>query len=326
MLTIFDIISNIFTIAILLIAGLEAWGVFKPSLRSRMFYALVRYGYKPLTHRLSLAKRKARFELLRHLVPRDITTRQILVGDIPAEWVSPLFTSDEYILLYLHGGGYTSGSPALHRDLVHRIARAGGMVALALDYRLAPEHPFPAALDDALFAYRWLLEQGYPPEKIALAGDSAGGGLCLALLMALRDHGTPLPAAAALLSPWTDLTMSTETDILLEPIDAQLTKRGLLEMADAYRGTHAADEPLISPLYGDPHDLPPLLILAGTDEMLLDDSVLFADKAGEAGVDVTLQIRENMGHVYPAFAMVIPEGRQAIHFIGAFIRRHTGNE
>ena len=178
MLTIFDIISNIFTIAILLIAGLEAWGVFKPSLRSRMFYALVRYGYKPLTHRLSLAKRKARFELLRHLVPRNITTRQIMVGDIPAEWVSPLFTSDEYILLYLHGGGYTSGSPALHRDLVHRIARAGGMAALAIDYRLAPEHPFPAALEDACFAYHWLLEQGYPPEKIALAGDSAGGGLC----------------------------------------------------------------------------------------------------------------------------------------------------
>ena len=326
MLTIFDIISNIFTIAILLIAGLEAWGVFKPSLRSRMFYFLVRNGYKPLTHHLSLAKRKARFELLRHLVPRDITTRQILVGDIPTEWVSPLFTSDEYILLYLHGGGYTSGSPALHRDLVHRIARAGGMTALAIDYRLAPEHPFPAALDDALFAYHWLLEQGYAPGRIAFAGDSAGGGLTAALLMYLRDHGEPLPAAAVLLSPWTDLTMSTETDKTLEPIDAQLTKRGLLEMADAYRGTHAADEPLISPLYGDPHDLPPLLILAGTDEMLLDDSVLFAEKAGKAGVDVTLQVRENMGHVYPAFAMVIPEGRQAIRFIGAFIRRHTGIE
>ena len=150
--------------------------------------------------------------------------------------------------------------------------------------------------------------------------------MCIALLLTLRDHGEPLPAAAALLSPWTDLTMSTETDKTLEAIDAQLTKRGLLEMAEAYRGTHAADEPLISPLYGDPHGLPPLLILAGTDEMLLDDSVLFADKAGKAGVDVTLQVRENMGHVYPAFAMVVPEGRQAIRFIGTFIRRLTGNE
>jgi acetyl esterase/lipase len=325
-LTIFDIISNILTVTILLIIGLEAWGVFKPSLRSRLFYFVVRYGYKPLTHRLPLAKRKARIELLRYLVPRNITTSLIQVGDIPAEWVSPLFTSDEYILLYLHGGGYTSGSPALHRDLVHRIARAGGMTALSIAYRLAPEHPFPAALEDALFAYRWLLQQGYPPEKIALAGDSAGGGLCAALLLTLRDTGEPLPAAAALLSPWTDLTMSTESDQELEARDAQLTKRGLLEMADAYRGTHAADEPLISPLFAELHGLPPLLILAGTDEMLLDDSVLFADKAGEAGVEVTLQIRENMGHVYPAFAMIIPEGRQAIRFIGAFIRRHTGNE
>ena len=199
------------------------------------------------------------------------------------------------------------------------------MSAVVIDYRLAPEHPYPAALDDATFAYRWLLDQGIPPERVAIAGDSAGGGLTAALLMYLRDNDEPLPAAAVLLAPWTDLTMSTKSDRELEAIDAQLTMHGLLESADAYRGEHDAGEPLISPLFGDMHGLPPLLILAGTDEMLVDDSVLFTEKAGKAGVDVTLQIREHMGHVYPAFAMIVPEGRQAIRFIGTFIRRHTGN-
>jgi epsilon-lactone hydrolase len=326
MMTIFDIISNIITVAFILTLGLEAWGVFKPSLRSRLFYAMVRYGYKPLTSNLPLAKRKARMELLRHLVPRDITTRSIMVGDIPAEWVHPIRYSKDHALLYLHGGSYTMGSPALHRDLVHRIARRSGMSAVAIDYRLAPEHPYPAALEDAVFAYHWLLEQGVAPENVAIAGDSAGGGLTLALLMYLRDHGDPLPAAAALLAPWTDLTMSTDSDRELEAIDAQITMHGLLESADAYRGEHDAAEPLISPLFGDLHNLPPLLILAGTDEMLVDDSILFAEKANQAEVDVTLQIREHMGHVYPAFAMIIPEGRQAIRFAGTFIRRHTGNE
>lgn len=307
-----------------LLLTLDLLGVFTPSLRSRTFYFLVRWVYKPLTSQASLQTKKSRLELLHYLVPADITTTPLLLDSIPAEWVHPLWTSREHVILYLHGGGYTSGSPALHRDLVHRIARAAGMAALAIDYRLAPEHPFPAALEDAVFAYRWLIQQGFPPDKIAVAGDSAGGGLCAALLIFLRDAGDSLPAAAALLSPWTDLCLSGASIDRLEDIDPQLTRRGLQEMADAYRGTHAADEPLISPVYADLHGLPPLLVLAGTREILLDDAIQFAERAGQQGVEVTLQIREDMGHVWPAFAMLIPEGKQTIHFIGAFLRRHIG--
>ena len=302
---------------------LEKNGIFQPSLRSRLFYFIVRWGYKPFTY-VSLAKKKKRLEYFHNLVPLSITSRAIRVGEIPAEWVQPLWTSNEFVLLYLHGGGYTSGSPALHRDLAHRIASASGMPALVIDYRLAPEHPFPAALEDAAFAYRWLLARNYPPERIVLAGDSAGGGLSAALLMYLRDAGEPLPAAAALLSPWTDLCLTGESIDRLENADPQLTRRGLQEMAGAYRGQHAANEPLISPLYGDLHGLPPLLILAGTREILLDDSVMFAERAGKAGVNVTLHIREDMGHVWPAFAMLLPESKQAIQLIGNFFRRHTG--
>lgn len=319
-----ELILNILTAAFILLLVLEAWGAFKPSLRSHLFYFIVRWGYKPLTSNVSLEKKRTLLNMLRHLVPAGITSKHISLGSLSAEWVHPLWTSQEHALLYLHGGGYTGGSPALHRDLAHRIARASGMSALVIDYRLAPEYPFPAALEDAAFAYRWLLEQGYAPGKIALAGDSAGGGLSAALLIYLRDAGDPLPAAAALLSPWTDLCMTGKSINFLENQDPQLTRRGLQEMANAYRGTHTANEPLISPLYGDLHGLPPLLILAGTHEILLDDSVRFADRAGKTGVDVTLQIRENMGHVWPAFAMVLPEGKQAIKLIGTFIKRHTG--
>jgi acetyl esterase/lipase len=222
---------------------------------------------------------------------------------------------------FLHGGGYTSGSVNTHRDLVSRIARAAGATALSIDYRLAPENKFPAALEDAVKAYRWLIRR-VDPANIAIAGDSAGGGLAVAALVALRDAGEPLPAAAALMSPWVDLALTGESMASLADDDPMNNREEIERMADAYLQGADPKTPLASPVYADLTGLPPLLVQAGSAEVLLDDSVRLAERALAAGVDVTLDIWEEMIHVWQIFAPMLPEGRQAIEQIGAFIRKH----
>jgi acetyl esterase/lipase len=245
-------------------------------------------------------------------------------GGVPAEWVAAADAAEDAAILYLHGGAYVIGSIATHRELAARISIAAACRVLVIDYRLAPEDPYPAAVEDAASAYRWLVSQGFEPSRLAIAGDSAGGGLAMATLVSLRDSGTTLPACAVCISPWVDLECTSESMISRMAVDPMIARQGLVASADLY--LHGADprSPLAAPLYADLHDLPPLLIQVGTRETLLDDSTRLADCARAAGVQVELEQWEEMIHIWPIFAPVLPEGQQAIDRIGEFVRRaHT---
>lgn len=243
-------------------------------------------------------------------------------GGVPAEWVSWEGADAGRVILFLHGGGYVICSPRTHRDMICRITRASSARALSLEYRLAPEHPHPAALEDALAAYRWLLDTGTPPSKIAVMGDSAGGGLTLSLLQALRDRALPLPACAVCLSPWADLTCSSSSFRKNSRKDPLLPARVVPDFARMYAPDGDLAQPSVSPLYGDFTGLPPLLIHVGTDEILLDDSTGVAEKAARDGASVELKIWPNMIHVFQALAFMHPAARQSIREIGAFVARH----
>jgi epsilon-lactone hydrolase len=254
--------------------------------------------------------------------PPDTRVDPVSVDGIPAEWVCAPGADQDRVLLYLHGGGYVIGSIHTHKGLIARLSAAAGCRALALDYRLAPEHRYPAAVEDAVKAYRWLLAQGFAPQRIAIAGDSAGGGLTLATLVALRDAGDPLPAAAAPISPWTDLegtgpSMKTHVDK-----DPMVEPGGLLGMARLYLGDADPRQPTASPLHADLTGLPPLLIQVGELETLLDDATRIAESARAKGVEVSLEIWPEMVHVWHLFAPMVPEGREAIARIGAFLASH----
>jgi epsilon-lactone hydrolase len=266
---------------------------------------------------------RAGMEKVAERVASDVHCQSIIAGNVKAEWVIPPGADTERVLLYFHGGGYVMGSINTHRAMVARMARAAGARALMIDYRLAPERPFPAAVEDATAAYRWLLDQGRPPQKIALAGDSAGGGLTLATLLALRDAQTPLPACAVPISPWTDVEgtgASVKTKASRDPMvrDADLLRYGGL-----YGRNTDLRNPLVSPLYGDYRGLPPLLIQVGEAEILLDDSTRVAERARQAGVQVDLEVWDEMVHVWHVFAKLLPEGRQAIEKMGAYVSTHT---
>lgn len=252
--------------------------------------------------------------------PEDVAFTPTTVAGRPAAWVAAPGAREDRALLYLHGGGYCIGSIATHRMLASDLSRAAGLRVLLLDYRLGPEHPFPAAVDDATAAYRSLLDAGLDPRRLAIAGDSAGGGLTAATLLALRDADTPLPAAAALLSPWLDLTQSGESMTSKAAVDPMVQREALQRMADAYLGGGDARAPLASPLFADLRHLPPLLVHVGTAETLLDDSTRFTERARAAGVDVTLEVFEDMVHVFHAFGFLLPEARTANAQIGAFLR------
>jgi acetyl esterase/lipase len=226
-------------------------------------------------------------------------------------------------MLYLHGGGYVVGSIATHLGLAGRLSRAAAARVLLLNYRLAPEHPFPAAVEDATAAYRWLLGTGVKPGRIAIAGDSAGGGLTVATLVALRDAGEPLPAAGVCQSPWIDLEGAGESVTTKAHVDPLVHKDMLLKMASWYLAGANPRTPLAAPLYADLQGLPPLLVQVGTAEILLDDATRLADRARAAGVAVTLEPWEGMIHVWQLFASILPEGQQAIDRIGAFVRQHA---
>lgn len=251
----------------------------------------------------------------------DISCERLGAGGVPAEWITAPNAAAGQVLLHLHGGGYVIGTMRGYRPLLARLSRASESRVLGIEYRLAPESPFPAAVDDSVAAYRWLLAEGYDPQKIALAGDSAGGGLVVSVLVALRYLGEPMPAAGVCMSPWVDLEGTGEsmtTKVEEDPI----VQREMLEfMAELYIGDRDRRTPLASPLYADLRGLPPLLIQVGTAETLLDDSTRLAERAKAAGVDVDLQVWDDMIHVWQMFAPVLPEGQQAIEQIGEFIRQ-----
>lgn len=237
-----------------------------------------------------------------------------------AEWLIPAGAGKDKVILYTVGGGYISGTCNDHRTLVAKVAQSSGIAVLMFNHRLAPEHPYPAALDDALTAYRWLLEKGIAPENILIMGESAGGGLCLATLLAVRDLGLPLPVGAVALSPWTDLKLTgdsyqTKANVCISPPGMSVI------CSKYYVGSHDPAEPWISPLYGDLHGLPPLFINVGEYETMLDDSTRFAAKAKVAGVDTTLVIGKKMIHCYPLMAPLFPEATQALNEICDFIKK-----
>ncbi len=244
-------------------------------------------------------------------------------GGVKAEWITAPGAAPDRVILYLHGGGYVLGSIDSHRDLCERYSRAASARVLALDYRLAPENPFPAAVDDATAAYRWLLDQGIAPAHIAIAGDSAGGGLTFATLVALRDAGTPLPACATPISPWVDLEATGDSMALRADVDPMVQKEMIQQMGHTYTAGGDLRNPLAAPLHADLSGLPPLLIHVGSRETLHDDAARMAEKARAAGVDVELDVWDGQIHVWHVFASRLDEGEEAIQQLGAFVRKHT---
>ncbi len=251
----------------------------------------------------------------------DLSFKPDVAGGVAAEWVTAPDSDPSRVVLYLHGGGYTIGSIASYRSYTGRLARATQSRLLSVGYRLAPEHPFPAALDDAVSSYHWLLDQGISPSRIAIVGDSAGGGLALSMVIAIRDAGAPTPAAIVAIGPSTDLAKEGASMKERAHLDPIVTYESSMAHALRYVGPKGnLKHPLASPLYADLGGLPPLLIMVGTHEALFDDSTRFAAKAEAAGVDVQLDIWEEMIHVWPFFADILPEGRQAIDKIGDYIK------
>ena len=238
-----------------------------------------------------------------------------------SEWLTPKGAADGKLLLYLHGGAYIVGGCGTHRQLVSHIAAAAGIRALLPEYRLAPEHPFPAAIDDVIGVYRALIADGYTAENIVMAGDSAGGGLVMAMLLSLRETGDPLPAAACLLSPWLDLASTGESMATRAHRDPWFKPEDMSIIASHYSDKSKFREPLVSPVYADLSGLPPLYIQVGEDEILLSDSTRAADKIREAGGKVDIEIWPDMWHVFQVFVHQMPESRAAICKVGEFVRR-----
>ncbi len=271
----------------------------------------------------TLPEMRTAFEQMAAPAQPDIKTEKVSANGVDAEWVTAPGAASDRAVLYLHGGGYVLGSVNTHRDLLGRISRAAQVRVLGLNYRLAPENPFPAAVDDALAGYRFLLDQGFKPVRLVVAGDSAGGGLTLGALVAIRDAGLPLPAAGVCLSPWVDMEAKGESMTTRADKDPIASRDALFMMARSYLGGKDPKTPLAAPLHADLKGLSPLLIQVGDSEVLLDDSNRIAARARAAGVKVTLEVWPEMIHVWQLFASFLPEGQEAVEVIGKFIREQT---
>jgi epsilon-lactone hydrolase len=302
------------------------------SLKSRMVNMMIRNSYlfrgklKKETFDMNTSIQKFREDCEKGAaryakLPEGVEVKEQIIEGIKSEWLMPEGAYPEKLIMYVHGGGYVSGSCSDHRGFVSKFAKNTGVTNLVFEYRLAPENPFPAAMEDSVKVYRWLLDSGYKPENIIIAGESAGGGLTLALLLYLKDHNIPLPKAGVVISPWTDLTCSGESykmknKVSPAPIDSWHV------FAKHYAGDKTLTLPYISPLFGDLNGLPSLFINSGMDDELFDDGRLFAEKARAAGVDVTFRAGEKMLHCYPLLAPMFPEATEAMDEIVAFIRKH----
>lgn len=272
---------------------------------------------------LSLSEQRARFDQLVALLPKTedrFEAEHASVGGVPGEWVRARGARSDAALLYLHGGGYLIGSPASHRHLAGALSVESGLSLFVADYRLAPEHPFPAAVDDAVAAYKGLIESGLSPSRLAIAGDSAGGGLTIATLVAGRERGLPMPACAIAISPWGDLSQGGQSYRARAKRDPIVTKDGLDGMSGAYLGGADPKTPLASPIFADLKGLPPLLIQVGSEEALHDDAAGLAKRAEAAGTEVTLESWGGMIHVWHIFHPILSEGRDAIARIGRFLK------
>jgi acetyl esterase/lipase len=281
----------------------------------------------PIRESASVEEIRAGFEQLASVYPVDANVKRekVNANGVAAEWITAPGISGETTILYIHGGGWTIGSVNTHARLTALIGAAADARVFSIDYRLAPEHPYPAGLDDCIAAYRWLIEdQAVDPSRLVIAGDSAGGNLTLATLLRLRDEGQALPAAAVCLSPATDLLATGDSYTTRAEADPMIRADGVGQVREAYCPDDEPRNSYISPLYGDLTGLPPLLIQVGDAEVLLDDSVRFAQLATEAGVDVTLEVWDEMIHVFQFFAPLLPEGVEAINNIGKFVKSRVG--
>jgi epsilon-lactone hydrolase len=302
-----------------------------PSWQNRVLSMFIRSRVKrrPINDEAkAVARVRARLEnppkFLIPIIPPNISIREVNENGIRGEWLEHKENSSSDILIYyLHGGGYVACSPKTHRTFTIALTLATKAKIFALDYRLAPEHRFPAALEDSLNAYRKLLSDGADPNKIIIGGDSAGGGLTLATLIALRDAGDPLPAAAICLSPWTDLAATGQSIITNTKRDVMFYGEAIGRGAKVYLGDAHPENPLASPLYADFTGLPPMLIYVSNSEVLLDDSVRLAERAKQNGVMIDLQVWNGLPHVWPIFVRFLPEARQAIGQMASFIKERT---
>jgi epsilon-lactone hydrolase len=309
-----------------------------PSLRSRLFVFALKYRHllRFQLKRTSFIDRNTSIPRLRGEVergaglfgklPEDLHLVPVDISGLAAEWMIPDGSSRDKAILYFHGGGLVVGSVKAHRRIVAKFVKGSGVPALVFDYALAPEHPFPEGLNDSIAAYKYLLAEGIKSTNIIFAGDSGGGNLVFSTMLALKDKGIPLPGAAVALSPWTDLKNSGESWVTNAEADTLCWKEAQIIFAEYYTRTNDPVMPLISPLYGDLKGFPPLLIFAGSDELLRDDSTRFAAKAKDAGVDVTLKIGDGLFHCYPACSPLFPEAKQAMGEIGEFIKTHVSGQ
>ncbi len=296
-----------------------------PSIRSRLTSSVLKMAvgrYVMYGEDRDIGVRRARADMLSRAlpVPSGTTVSTIRIGEMRAEWVAGRGASEERAMLWLHGGGYGLGTLRQYRGLASRLSSACGVRVLVPEYRLAPEHPFPAAVDDAVASWKWLLDGGWAGRSMVIAGDSAGGGLTLATALALRDAGVDLPAALVALSPWTDLTGSGESLDRLDGVDVMLDRGTYEFFAQQYLAGHDPRAPRASPLFGDYARIPPMLLHVSDAETLYSDAVRVAERAREDGVNVTLDVWEGMPHVWHAYAHLIPEGALAIEQVGGFVR------
>lgn len=274
----------------------------------------------------NVQRSRRRLDTLGRLIPpaRGVEVSKAPMAELSAEWLIPAEATAGKVLLYLHGGAYVLGSAHSHRHMVSYLARAGNVATLMPEYRLAPEHPFPAAIEDAVRVFDALMADGYTPDDILIGGDSAGGGLAVATMLSLKEQGKPMPGAAFLLSPWLDLSASGESMQSRAEHDPWFNAADIPIVARYYCGEANVRNPLVSPVYADVAGLPPMHIQVGSDEILLSDATRLADKLRAAGSDVDIEVFDEMWHVFQAFLLVVPESREAIDRMGAAIRRVTG--
>lgn len=296
---------------------------------------LLRATVKPALHFISfdenkIAERRGLLCAIASLIPLPSQTdvKPFRLGAFGAEWVDTLKHAEKAkgrVLLYLHGGAYMVGSPITHRNITARLARYGRCRVLAINYRKSPQYPFPYALEDAITAYRYLLAEGFTPENITIAGDSAGGNLTFLTAIALRDRGLPLPAGIIGISPWTDLSSSGESMYSHRGRDPMLPARRIRHAAKLHSNGIPLDSPLLSPVFAELHGLPPILVHVGESEVLLSDSLRFVDRARNYGAQAQLKIWKNAPHVFQIFAGFVPQSTQSLREIGHFLRQCWGD-
>ncbi len=275
----------------------------------------------------SVEEQRARIDMAQEAMtarPAGVTWTEVDAGGVTAIWADPEDGSMDHVVLYLHGGGYVIGSAAGNRNFTGQLAKAVGCRVLNVDYRLAPEHPHPAAVEDSTTTYRWLVDQGFGAESLAISGASAGGGLTVSTLLKLRDDGVALPVAGVAISPWIDMEGIGESMVTREDVDILISKEKVRDWAEAFLAGQNARDPLAAPLYGDFDCIPPLLIQVGDEEIVLDDSTRLADVADSAGVDVSLEVFPEMQHIFQLFVGNMPEADEAVAKIAAWLRPRLG--